>query len=127
MCESRASIWRRTVHWTQCNCYEGMWRAIQIPSRYLTIAKEKCLLSDSSGHCQYHSQLIFSEIFCRSVFICLYTRRYWGAYWSLDAACETREGVGKECNLIASSCISDVNASGVLVLQFPKQKNSYCS
>ena len=41
MCKSRASIWWKTVRWTQCNSYEGMWREIQMPSRYITNLKEK--------------------------------------------------------------------------------------
>ena len=36
MCEPKASIWWKTVHWSQCNSYEGMHRHIQMPSRYLT-------------------------------------------------------------------------------------------
>ena len=41
MCEYGASIWWKTVRWTQCNSYEGMWGEIQMPSRYLTNVKEK--------------------------------------------------------------------------------------
>ena len=36
MCESKASIWWKTVQWCQCNSYEGMHKHIQMPSRYLT-------------------------------------------------------------------------------------------
>ena len=46
MCESKASIWWKTVHWCQCNSYEGMHKLIEMPSRYLTNCKEEfCLLS----------------------------------------------------------------------------------
>ena len=41
MRESRASIWWKTVRWTQCNSYQGMRREIQMPSRYVTNVKEK--------------------------------------------------------------------------------------
>ncbi|XP_067024015.1 scavenger receptor cysteine-rich domain superfamily protein-like [Acropora muricata] len=37
MCESKASIWWNTVHWSQCNSYEGMHRHIQMPSRRLLL------------------------------------------------------------------------------------------
>ena len=58
MCESRASIWWKTVRWTQCNSYEGMRREVEMPSRYLTNVKEKfCLLSNSAGLSLYNSSL----------------------------------------------------------------------
>ena len=78
MCESKASIWRKTVHWSQCNSYEGMHSEIQMPSRYLTNFKEEvCLLPYRSGlsHKQYCPQFTYDEIFDRTV-----------AYWLVHQA-----------------------------------------
>ena len=65
MCESKASIWWKTVHWCQCNSYEGMHKHIQMPSRYLTNFNEQfCLLSfplPELSRDQYRSQLTYMD------------------------------------------------------------------
>ena len=77
MCESKASIWWKTVHWSQCNSHEGMHRHIHMPSRYFKHFKEEFRLSYPSrlSHDQYRLQLTYSEIFGLSV-----------AYWLVHQA-----------------------------------------
>ena len=84
MCESKASIWWKTLHWSQCNSYAGMHGHIQMPSRYLTnFNEEVCLLPYSSGvsHDQYRSQFTYSEIFGRTVAYWLVHQELVGRTW----------------------------------------------
>ena len=100
MRESKASIWWKTVHWSQCNSYEGMHRQIQMPSRYWANFKEEvCLLSSPSGlsHDQYGSQLT-AKCLAALLLLGLSTKRYWGTHRSLDATRETHEGNKKKKN-----------------------------
>ena len=127
MCESKASIWWNTVHWSQCNSYEGMHRHIQMPSRYWANFKEEvCLLPYplrlmiSTVH-----NLLTVNLLATLLLIGFFTKPYWGAHRSFDATCETREGNKKKKKLIVLSCYSNVNASGVLCLPFSKQEKKH--
>ena len=68
MCESKAPIWWKTVHWTN-NSYKGMHRQLLMQSGYLINVEEKfCSLSDSSGLSQYHLKLTYFESVDGNVF-----------------------------------------------------------
>ena len=62
--------------------------------------------------------LLTANLFAALLLIVFFTKPYWGAHRSFDATCETREGNKKKKNEIVLSCHSNVNASGVLFLQF---------
>ena len=100
MCESNASIWCKTVHWCQCNRYEGMHKHIQMPSRYLTYFNERfCLLSFPlrafSWSIPFIAYLHGLKLLAALLFIGLYTKRYWGARRSFDATRDTSETHGR--------------------------------
>ena len=81
MCESKASIWTKTVHWCQCNSYEGMHKHIEVPSRYLTNCNEQfCLLSFPLRAVLWSVPLIAYlhglKLLATLLFIGLYKKRY---------------------------------------------------
>ena len=95
MCESRASIWWRTVRRTQCSSYEGMRREIQMPSRYFTNFKEKFYHPTPHDFLSIVSTYLF-ENFWPQCF-------HWPVHQALlrrlvafNVTRETYEGVGKE-------------------------------
>ena len=124
MCESKASIWWKTLHWSQCNSYEEMHRHIQMPSRYLTNFKEQvCLLPSPQGFLvisTVHS-LLTTKFLAALLLIGLFTKRYRG----FGATRETREGNKKKRIKLFGSCFSNVNASGVLFRKFSKQDKKF--
>ena len=101
MCGSKASIWWKTVHWSQCNSHEGMHRQILVPSRYLSNFKEElCLLSfplrGFSRAVPFIVYLHGLKLLAALLFIGLYTKLYWGAHRIFDSteARHTRERKG---------------------------------
>ena len=99
MLESKASIWWKTVHWSQCNVCAGMHRHFQMRSRYLTNFKEEFFSYPTSKGFLVISivqNLLTAKILAALFLIDLFTKRYLGAYRSFDATRETREGKKKK-------------------------------
>ena len=69
--------------------------------------------------------LLTANLLTALLLIGFFTKPYWGAHRSFDATCETREGNKKKKKIIVLSCYSNVNASGVLFLQFSKQEKKF--
>ena len=136
MCESKASIWWKTVHWSQCNSHEGMHRQIQVPSRYLSNLKGRIvfiILSPQSFLVisTVHSLLTWIETFGRTlVYWLVHMQSVIGAHIGVltqhaTQARHTRQRKGN--NSIVWSCFNNVNASAVLFFKFPRPEKKSCS